>query len=918
MISCKKNRGKGFLFFLLMSLSLISVPSFSQKVMLEGTVQNASDKSALPGAMVTIQKANEQKVTNGVMTDGYGEFKFEQLAAGQYALKISYLGFKPVSKTLDLENSAIDLGSIVLQEETNDLAEVKVVGQVSAGEQKGDTTQFNASAFKTAADATAQELIQKLPGVTMEDGKIQAQGEDVQQILIDGKPYFGTDVATALQNLPADVIASVQVFDKKSDKAEMSGFNDNEQLKTINIVTKPNRRKGQFGKATAGYGTDQRYLTGASVNIFNEDRRVTITGLSNNINTMNFSADQSSQEENKPRNGIINTNSLGLNYSDMWTKKIEVSGSYFYTKRRNFSVQSKFQDFVSPADSGRFYNESSQRIEQENLHRANLRIEYKINDNNRILIRPNLTVQQTDDFSSFTGRTENENSALNQTENTSNSDNNSLNISNMLLYSHRFRKLGRSFTFRLNTGYSTNDNENFRLADIAYFREPDRSNTLNQFTRFDRKGYFWETEFSFTEPIGKNGRVELEHERGNRVDDSDRRLFDYDELAGNYSFLNEGLSNTFKSQYLTEETDLSYQYQTEKVRIEFSGEYQRASLDNDQVFPDAFELNRTFSNVLPSARFEYRFSKSRNIEIDYRTWTNAPSINQLQNVLDVSNPLYVRTGNPNLVQSVQNRIRGRYRSQNPEKSRTFFGMVEASIVPDYIGTSTITARSPLALTEVDTLETGSQLSLPVNLDGYWTIRAFFNYGQPVDFIKSKISFNGFANHTRLPSLIDSLTNNTFTTNFRLGASLSSNVSESLDFQVSTRSGYNIVRRSLRNTQDNFFNQSSRLRLNWIFWKGFVYRTDLIHQVNTGLSAGFNTNYMIWNMSIGKKVFANQRGEISLNVFDLLKQNISIRRNVTDIFVEDVQSNVLQQYFMLTFTYNLRHFSGGASEKDFDK
>ncbi len=902
-----------------MGVCLFSFQAFSQRVTIQGIVQNATDKSVMPGAIVSIQKATDEQPLNGVMTDGNGEFKFEKITPGPYLVKINYLGFKPISKSVDVDNQTIDLGVLLLIEEVNNLQEVQVVGQVATAVQLGDTTQFNAAAFKTAADANAQELIQKLPGVTMEDGKIQAQGEDIQQILIDGKPYFGTDVATALQSLPAEVIANIQIFDKKSDKAEMSGFDDNDQLKTINIVTKPNRRKGQFGKVSGGYGTDDRYLTGASINLFNEDRRFTLTGLSNNINTTSFTAEPGSQRGDRPRNGIIKTNLLGVNFSDMWAEKIEASGSYSFTQQQNFGVQTRFQQFISPADSGRFYNENNQSTEKDNVHQANMRIDYKVNEKNRILIRPNLTIRSADDFSYFLGRTENEISPLNQTENTANSTSASVNFRNTVLYSHGFAKKGRSVTFRLNTGFSVNNSENFRLADNTYFREPERSNILNQFTDFDGDGFSWEGEISYTEPIGKNGRMEIEHERGNRYDDSDRRLFDFDEVMGDYSNLNVGLSNTFKSDYFTEETQLSYQYRTEKLRFQVEGEYQRARLENTQVYPAEFDINRTFTNVLPGLRFEYKFSKTRNIEIDYRSWTDAPSVGQLQSVFNVTNPLYVRTGNPNLVQSIQNRVRGRYRTQNPQNDHTFFAMVEASAVPNYIGTSTLTARRPIALTAQDTLQIGSQLSRPVNLDGYWTAQTFLNFGQPLEFIKSKLSLFGFVNYTKLPSLIDSLVNYTSTANFRLGVSVSSNISESLDFYVSTRSGYNTVKRSLRNTTENYFNQSTRMRLTWVAWKGLVYRTDLMHQVNTGLSAGFNTNYMIWNMSIGKKVFANQRGEISLSVYDLLRQNISIRRNVTDIFVEDVQSNVLQRYFMLTFTYNLRHFSGGAtSEKDFER
>ncbi len=919
MLTRNRSRNLRCCLFLFLCLGMLPHLAFSQRFSIEGSVQNFSDKSVMPGAIISIQKPTDEQPTNGVMTDGNGEFKFENMVPGAYIVKINYLGFKPLARTVNLDDNSINLGILALQEDINELQEVQVVGQVATAVLKGDTTQFNAAAFKTAADASAQELIQKLPGVTIEDGKVQAQGEDVQQILIDGKRYFGTDVAKALQSLPAEVIANVQIFNKKSDKAEMTGIDDGEQIKTINIVTKADRRKGQFGKLTGGYGTDDRYLVGASVNLFNENRRFTITGLSNNINTTSFSNDQSSERGERPQDGIIKTNSIGANYSDMWSPKIEATGSYTYTHQDNFGVQSKFQQFVSVADSGRVYEQNSRSTNIDATHQADLRIDYKINPKNRLLVHPRLSARMGDNFSYFLGRTENDNSPLNQTENTSNATSGGANFRNFLLFSHQFDKKGRSLTFRLRNDFSRSSSENFRLADNIYFREPDRSRTLNQFTDYNSNGNSWQVDLTYTEPVGKFGRIEIQHERGNRYSDSERRLYDFSEFTGDYSDLNVGLSNTFKSDYVTEESELGYQFKNDKLRFQVEAEYQRAKLHNDQFFPREFAFDRTFKNILPAARFEYKFSKTKNIELEYRARTDAPSIGQLQDVYNISNPLYVRTGNSNLVQSLQNNYKGQYRAQNPENNHTFFAMVEASTTSNYIGNSTLTARRPISLTAVDTLQIGSQLSRPVNLDGYWTIRSFANYGQPLDFIKSKLSLFTYVNHTKLPSLIDSLANFTSTTYFRVGASLSSNISENLDFYLSTRTGYNIVNRSLRRTTENYFNQSSRARLTWVIWKGLVYRTDLSHQLNTGLSTGFNTNYMIWNMSIGKKVFANQRGEISLSVFDLLKQNISIRRNVTDILVEDVQSNVLQRYFLLSFTYNLRHFSGGAkSEADFER
>ncbi|MDO1445243.1 outer membrane beta-barrel protein [Rhodocytophaga aerolata] len=889
---------------------------YSQKVDVYGSVQQASDKTNLPGAAVILQQIADSS-TKGIVTDLNGKFKFEQVVPGKYLIKVSYLGFAPFSKPIVVGESALNVGILALQEEATALQEIEIIGQTLAGEQKGDTSQFNAGAFKTAPDASAQDLVQKMPGIAMQDGKLQAQGQDVQQILVDGKPFFGDDVNTALQNLPSEVIESIQVFDQKSDRAQMGGFDDGERIKTINIITKPSRKTGQFGRVSAGYGTNERYLFGGSVNLFSGNRRVTITGLSNNINTLNFSADPNNQGEERQQNGIIKTNLVGINYSELWGKKIEASGSYFYTQRQNQGVQTRFRDFILSSDSGQVYSEENRTLADEASHRFNMRLDYKINDRNRILVRPNVSIQQLGNESYFFGNTVTDNGPLNQTENTSNADNTNINFNNNIFYSHNFTKKGRGVMLRLNTGYNSGIGDSYRLANNVFFTNQADNTILNQYTNLNRTGFTWEAEASVREGIGKNGQVEIEYEIGNRVNDSDKRTFDFSEQYLDYRLLNIPLSNTFRSEYLTQETEVGYQYNTKKIRFEVEASYQHAQLKNDQLFPKEYTMDRTFKSILPSVELNYKFSQSKNLEFDYRTWTNEPSVSQLQDVIDNSNPLQLRSGNPNLNQSYHNWLRGRYRSHNTETNRSVFVSVESEIINNYISNSTFIADQPTILEEGIELQRGSQLTRPVNLDGYWSVRSFASYGQPIGFIKSNFNVRGSVNFSRRPGMINEEINLANTNNFRLGMSISSNISEKLDFTLSTRSSYNIVRNSLRPAlNNNFFNQSSRARLSWIIWEGIVFRTDLNHQVNTGLSAGYDNNYLLWNMSIGKKLFKNQRGEVSLNVYDLLKQNISINRNVTELYVEDVQSNVLQQYFMLTFTYNIRRFSTGASAKDF--
>ncbi|CAN5393021.1 TonB-dependent receptor [soil metagenome] len=890
---------------------------YGQDFQIKGTIKSASDSTGLPGASVVMENA-ETGGTKGIAADMEGNFNIQGLEAGEYLLKIQFIGFLPYSQEKTMAND-VNLGDIYLEEETTTLQEIEIVGKLPVGDQRGDTSQFNAGAFKTAKDASTQDLVEKMPGIALIDGKIQAQGEDVEQILIDGKPFFVGDVNAALQSLPADAVSRIEIFDQLSDKALLSGFDDGERIKTINIITKPNRRKGQFGKATAGYGTDQRYLLGASVNLFNEDRRITVTGLSNNINSLNYSADPNNQGDTRTQDGIINTNTLGVNFIDHWAGKIDITGSYFFNHRKNEGFQSRLRDFVLPSDSGQNYTEDRYRVNTNADHRVNVRFDYKMNERNRILIRPRISLRDNYNTTNFLGRTVNAFEPINQTENAATSDNIDYDYYNRMFYSHKFKKPGRSITLGLNTSYHTNRDDSYRLANNIFYSAEERNEILDQYTDLDREGFAWEGRFSYTEPVGKRGQMELEYEFGNTVNDSDKRTYNFVEQTNDYTDLDTLISNTYKSQYFTHETELGYQYQTRKLRFQVEAEYQRATLQNDQFFPSEYELERIFHSFLPSARMEYKFSQNKNIEFNYRTWTNEPSVGQLQDVIDNSNPLQLRTGNPNLDQTYNNWLRTRYRAHNPETNKSFYASVQANIIHDFIANSTFIAEQPTDLGGGIILERGSQLTRPVNVAGYYNIRSYFSYGQPFELISSNINFNGGINQSRRPGLINNEVNMANTSNFRLGFSISSNINENIDFNIFTRSSYNLVENTLRPAlNNNFFNQSTRLRFNWIIWEGLVFRTDLNHQVNSGLAEGFDNNFLLWNISIGKKIFRNQLGEISLNVFDLMNQNNNIRRNVTEVYVEDIQSNVLQRYFMLTFTYNLRNFSRGISEQDYQE
>lgn len=897
----------------------VTFSSFSQSYSIRGKVIESGSDQSIPNATVLLLTITDSTQVDGMISDLDGNFELHEIREGEFILKVQYLGYKDLFKNIQVSKD-LELGNLVLQETATELNEVTISARRSTGIQKSDTTLFNADAYKTMKDASAQTLVEKLPGVTMMDGALQAQGENIAQILVDGKPFFGGDVQTALQNLPAEVIQGIEIFDQKSEKAQLSGFDDGERLKTINIITKPNRRKGQFGKMSAGYGTDDRYLLGASINAFNEDQRITFTGLSNNINVQDFSSDPNAQGNNRPQNGIIKTNILGLNYSDLWGEKIKVSGSYLFRTRENNGVSSLFREYVTDSNDDQTYTEDSRNTRTNQDHRFDMRLEYNPNENNRIVYRPRFSMSNDKENSSFLGESMNNLGPLNQTENIRTADNDDFDIDNRLYYGHKFSKPGRSLTMRMNFGYHWNKDLAFRRAENTFFQPDQRTEIINQKISRDRTGTNWQTSASYTEPIGKNGQMELEYEIGNRADDSDQLTFDIlneDPLGLDLS-LDTALSNTFESKYLTQELELGYQYQLNKMQFQIEGQYQNAKLQNDQFFPAPFDLQRTFESFLPTVRFDYKFSDNTNMELDYDTNTDAPSVQQLQGVIDNSNPLQLRTGNPDLDQSYSNRIRLRFRSRNPDTDRSWFIFAQSRLVANSIANSSFIAEETTELPGGVILEKGSQLFRPVNLDGYQDFRSWVSYGMPVDFIKSNLNINGGFSYDKRPGQVNGELSFNNSKRYSTGISLSSNISDQVDFNISTRMSFNDVENTLNpNLNNKFYNQRTRLNFSWIIWEGFVYRLDLNHQINSGLSEGFDNNFLLMNMSLGKKVFNNQRGEISLNVYDLLGQNTSVRRNVTDVYIEDVQNNVLQRYFMLTFSFNLRRFSKGMDMNDYN-
>lgn len=913
-----------------------------------GMVIDAKGEAPLAGAHISLTSRADGALAQSAVADEAGRFRL-MARPGSYELKITFLGYQSRVEEITVENSPVRAGRFALEEEALNLQEAVVKEKLPPATVRGDTTQFNAGAYKVNPDASAENLVGKLPGVSVQGGQVQAQGENVQEVLVDGKPFFGNDPMAALRNLPAEVIDKIQVFDRQSDQAQFTGVDDGQTTKAINIITKPGMRAGQFGKVYGGYGPDGQYQAGGNVNIFKKDTRISLIGQANNINQQNFSSEDllgvvggSQSGRGGPggrgggrwrrggggdisdflvgeQNGISATQAFGLNYTDKWGEKADVSGSYFFNHSDNDAMTAAYRDYITNADFQQIYDEESRTANLNTNHRFNLRIDYKIDSSNSILIVPRLGLQYNDGSENTAGLTlfgdEPASKALYQLA--PNLD--GLDFSNLLLFRHRFAKRGRTFSLNLNTNYNNKTGQRYLYSENTFFEDAALSDTLDQFSDLFTDGWEVESRASYTEPLGKEGMVQFDYEASYQKGESEQETFDAEAGSGEYRLFNPALSNTFSSNYLAQRAGMGYRMRGEKAMLFARVHYQWAQLEGEQAFPVADQLSRNFYNLVPGGFFRYEFSKQRNLRVGYRASTSPPSVSQLQEAVDNSNPLRLKTGNPDLQQNYSHRLFGRYSSTNTEKSTVFYAMLSGQYSDNYIGNNTFTATRDTLIAEGITLQQGAQLVRPVNLSGYRNLRGFLTYGLPVKLLKSNLNINLSADYSRQPGQVNGALNYADNTSYGLGLVLSSNISEKVDFTISSQSSFSTVDNSLStrlNTQ--YFSQRSGLLLNLIIANGLVFRTTLDHQLYSGLSEGFDQNYWLWNMAVAKKVFKNQRGEFQLSVFDLLKQNTSIRRNVTEAYIEDIQTEVLQQYVMLTFTYQIRNFGNAPERKEEDR
>ena len=923
-------------------ISFISGFSQNSSGLIKGRVSDKASLLPIQGVSVAVLKGS--KVIAGASTNDVGIFQIKNLPFDTFTLQISFIGYVTKKQQIILSEAEKMVGNIFLEADAQKLKELTIQTNQIRVEQKGDTTSINADAYKVNRDATAEDLVKKMPGITVENGTVKAQGEDLKKVLVDGKEFFGDDAQMALRNLPAEVVDKVQIFDRMNDQSQFTGFRDGNTDKTMNITTKNGKNQGAFGKAYAGYGTDSRYQAGISLNQFKGNRRITLLGLSNNINQQNFSmqdlfggnagrmgmmmANRGNSRGGPPMGGagdflvgqqagIANTNSIGLNYTDKWGEKTSVQGSYFFNASNTFTQKVVNRNFLVNPEIKQLYLDSTGSQNENFNHRFNLRLEHNFDSMNSLVFTPKINVQNANIFSDQYASNFIQDTFLNQTQTSSNTQNNGYTLGGNVLYRHRFNKVGRTISLNLGADINRRNSEIFQTSLNSFLDSNSllQNRSFRQFAESNTNGNAYNANLTYTEMLNKSLQLQLSYNPSINLNYTERLTNRFDSVSNEYIIIDSLLSNTFDNTVTTQKGNVSLNWIKEKYSLTMGVTQQFLTLQSTQSFPINDNFRKDFSNLLPTANFQYKISQAKSLRIIYRTNTNTPSVTQLQNVVDNSNPLILSSGNPNLKQEYSHNLIVRYGSNNWQNAQSFFAFAMASFTNDYIANANYTATEGAININGITIPRGAQFTMPTNLNGYFNSRSFITYGIPVKKLKSNVNLNVGLNYSMIPGLVNGLKNSANTFNINSGMVIGSNISEKIDFTISHNANINLVENTLLVSQNNnYFINTSTIKANVMPNSSWVFSTDIAYTNFQGLGSSFNQDFFLWNAGLGYR-FLKKMGELRLSVFDLLNQNASINRTITETYIEDNRSNVLQRYFMLTFTYNIRRFNYNAASQN---
>lgn len=910
---------------LMLLMILFSPMAFAQQsgVNVTGSVVEQGSDTPIEQATVRLLNVKDSAMVRGVVSARNGSFTLKNVKKGSYLLHITFIGYDPLYQPLQItgKKNPVNVGKLELSDGAIELGEAVVIGKAPEVTVRNDTVEYNADSYKVTEGSVLEDLLKKMPGVEVDsEGKITVNGKEVKKVMVDGKEFFSDDPKVASKNLPAKMIDKLQVLDKKSDMAQMTGFDDGEEETVINLTVKPGMKQGWFGNAYGGYGSKDRYEGNAMVNRFVNNDQITFMGGANNTNNMGFSDLASTMFSGMgggggrrggfgAGSGITSSGNAGLNFSkEFKPDKLTLGGNTRYSHSDNDARSKSDRQNILPGDSSSYDNsEAMSRTKSDNFG-VDFRLEWKPDTMTQLIFRPSFSLSHSmnDNFSDAT-TLDNERDTVNTNKSSNYSESNGYNLNASIDFSRKLNNKGRVFSATLSGGNSDSYSDGMNRSDIVYFNQTDalKNSIIDQRSRYDNKGFNYRAYVSWVEPIGHNNFIQATYSISQRKQEALKNVYNQD-ADGIYNVLDSAYSQSYRNNFISQRASLSFKSQRAKFNYTIGLNLDPSYSSSENFVGDTTlsKITRKVVNLSPMAQFNYMFDKRTNLRIMYNGRTSQPSMTQLQPVADISDPTNITIGNPDLNPRYTNNVFIRFQQFTPEKQRAFMIMANGSYIINDIVSYTSYNQ-----------ETGVKTTTYKNVNGNYSGNVRMMLNTPLKNKKFSINSMTMASFANSNGYIneEKNTNRNLILSERGGIDFRSSY---LDLGVNGNIRYNATSNSLqKENNQNTFNYGAGGYTTIYLPLNFKIESDVNWSTNSGYGDGFKQNEVLWNASASKSFLKNNQGTLRFKIYDILQQRSNISRSITASYIQDSEYNTLGSYFMVHFIYRFSIFKGGASTSD---
>ncbi|MDD6209307.1 MAG: outer membrane beta-barrel protein [Bacteroidales bacterium] len=899
----------------------ISLSAQQKNYTITGLLFDSDLKEPLTQGTVRLLKASDSTMVTGTVSDLNGKFQLSNVKRGNYIVHVSFVGLNDVYKPVSLATSkslTVNLGQIDLTASSIMLGEAVIVGKAVEVAVRNDTIEYNAASYKTQEGAVMEDLLKKMPGVEIdENGKITVNGKEIKKIMIDGKEFFSDDPTVATKNLPVEMIEKIQVLDKKSDMAKMTGFNDDEEETVINLTVKPEKKKGWFGNVLAGYGSDNRYEGNFMVNHFVGNNQFSVLGGINNTNNMGFNDMAASLSQGMgsgrrrgnrgPGNGITKSRNLGFNFStEFKPDTLILGGDVGYSGANTYlNTRTNTQNFLTGGTTTTDNKINSSNNNSNNFW-ANFRLEWKPDTMTQLIFRPRVSYNVNKYRDSEDGGTFNDSQdTINYVNSWSNSKYNGVTFSANLDFSRRLNDKGRVFSVGLRGGFNDAKSNGSDYSRTRYYNTDDLyfspDSVIDQLYNYNDKGYNYRAFVSWVEPLGRNNFLQFTYRFSHNYSEAIKNTYDQQRQDEHGNLMLDSLySRSSRSNFFRQRAGIAFKSEREKynytigVNVDPSVNKSETFIGNYVI--DSLAFTQRVVNFSPTAQLRYNFDKRINLRFDYNGYVTQPTMAQLQPVQNISNPTNVVVGNPNLKPSFKHNMRGHFQFFKPETQFSFMTFLDGSyVVNDIVSVSDYIAAE------------GKRVSSYANMNGNWSGSLAAIINSPLKNKKFSVSSFTRMSYNHQNGRVNS-EDNTSNSLVLMEAARFNYRSDLFDVGINGMVRMNNSRNSLKSQEDMMiFNYnagaSTTIYLPW----NMSFDSDVNYDTNSGYSNGYKINTWLWNASLSKQFLKNKQATVRVKMFDILDQRSSVWRSVKAESITDTEYNTIGRYFMFYFVYRFNTF-----------